>query len=265
MCTTTLRTAAILNEEEEWEQTKKCLRPSPYQVDNPRSGVQYIWPYFELQFKRKSACCLFKSLYVIELYVVKSWTKCSSRRSRRVVTSTCHLVASTCHLVGSTCHFVVSTRRPVVSSSHLVVSTFHLLASASGLVVSSFQLVVSPHKKIENTLRQKRQTMHKLKYPHGEFSFKIDELNAVKDLLRDPVSRMDQNPPQNIHRPRILESRTRTAPSTSNTSFIQVDWLIDWLIDLRKRYVLKISTPTDPLISPWFHSTLRTPPSYVNG
>ena len=230
MCTTTLRTAAILNEEEEWEQTKKCLRPSPYQVDNPRSGVQYIWPYFELQFKRKSACCLFKSLYVIELYVVKSWTKCSSRRSRRVVTSTCHLVASTCHLAGSTCHFVVSTRRPVVSSSHLVVSTCHLLASASGLVVSSFQLVVSPHKKIENTLRQKRQTMHKLKYPHGEFSFKIDELNAVKDLLRDPVSRMDQIPPQNIHRPRILESRTRTAPSTSNTSFIQVYWLIDWLI-----------------------------------
>ena len=132
------------------------------------------------------------------IYDVKSWTKCSSRR---VVTSTCHLVAST----------VISSCRLVVPPSHLVESTCHLLASACRLVVSPFQLVVSPPQlvisslitvlaailNIENTLRKKRQTMHKLKYPHGEFSSKIDELNAVKDLLRHPVSRVDQIPPQN--------------------------------------------------------------------
>ena len=30
---------------------------------------------------------------------------------------------------------------------------------------------------------------------YGEFPFKIDELNAVKDFLRDPVSRIDQTVP----------------------------------------------------------------------
>ena len=109
----------------------------------------------------------------------------------------------------SSCRVDLSPRR-VDLSSDLVAWTC-LLASACGLVVSSFSLVVlsSCILNTEMTLGQKKKQAAQAQVPtcdSGEFSFKIDELNVVKDLLSDTVSCVDQIPTEDqIHRPRVLK------------------------------------------------------------
>ena len=177
-----------------------------------------------------------------------------------LVVSTCHLVVSTrrivvstCHPVVSTCLLVTSTCRPVVSSSQLVVLTRHLLASACRFVVLSFQLVVSSCQLVISScqiivsssvvhstrrLVVSTRTSRHFKYREDpvtekadcasssahmrfwRFSCKMDELNAVKDILRDALSRIDQIPPQNSQNQNTSQSNQdhELPPSSNNTN-----------------------------------------------
>ena len=112
---------------------------------------------------------------------------------------------SSCH------HFNLSFRQIDLSSRRIDSPSRRVVLS---LVIFSPQLLVSSCRPFNSSSRHgtSRHFKHreysetgKTNYAqaqvptcdYGEFSFKIDELNAVKDLLRDPVSRIDQIPPQN--------------------------------------------------------------------
>ena len=168
--------------------------------------------------------------------------------------STCHLVVSSCLLVTSTCRpvasssqivvltrdllapacrFVVlsfSTRRFFVSICHLVVSTCRpvecrplnsscrLFNSSSRRVNSSLLAAIL---NTEKTLGQRKQTAQ-AQAPTCECpcECKMDELNAVKDILRDALSRIDQIPPQNSQNQNTSQSNQdhELPPSSNNTN-----------------------------------------------
>ena len=162
-----------------------------------------------------------------------------------LVSSQIHAVASSSHLANSSSQLVVLTSYLVESSSHLVVSS--ILLTSPLLVYSSviLQLVVShfnspfsisvvwtsglslqvkpsgprdENKRRPGHQRQDKRTAQAHVLPALR---KMDEVNVVKDILRDALSRIDQIPSQSSQSQSGNPSQQQNLPvSTNNDSLL---------------------------------------------
>ena len=140
--------------------------------------------------------------------------------SRRVVFSTRPLVLSTCHLVVSSSQLVVLTRHlfgSALSSRRVNSSPRHFNLSSRRVNSSSRRLVSRHFKYREDPGTEKTNCASSC--THERFC-KMDELSAVKDILRDALSRIDQIPPQNSQNQNPSQSNQEheLPPSSNNTN-----------------------------------------------
>ena len=170
-------------------------------------------------------------------------------QNRHLVLSQIHAVTSSSHLANSSSQLVVLSSYLVESSSHLVVSsilfTSPLLVCSSAilqLVVSHFNspfpisiylspssghvvsLQVKPsgprdeNKRRPGHQRQDKRTAQAHVLPALR---KMDEVNVVKDILRDALSRIDQIPSQSSQSQSGNPSQQQNLPvSTNNDSLL---------------------------------------------
>ena len=146
--------------------------------------------------------------------------------SRRVVLSTRRVNSSSPRLSLSFRRAVFSTRRFVVPTCHLVVSNHRIVEcrplNSSSRRVNSSPTRTSRHFKYrEDPVTEKADCASSSAHMRfWRFSCKMDELNAVKDILRDALSRIDQIPPQNSQNQNTSQSNQdhELPPSSNNTN-----------------------------------------------
>ena len=170
-------------------------------------------------------------------------------QNRHLVSSQIHAVTSSSHLANSSSQLVVLSSYLVESSSHLVVSsilfTSPLLVCSSvilQLVVSHFNspfsisIYLSPSSghmvslqvklsgpRDENKRRpgHQRQDKHTVQAHVLPMLRKMDEVNVLKDILRDALSRIDQIPSQSSQSQSGNPSQQQNLPvSTNNDSML---------------------------------------------